>query len=207
MEVHGFQPLPVIDPNGIAEHVELFCEGDGAGSNSANRFTFRGALIHAAVIFAGRLAVVQTFYAERRSHASADRSSQRILPHTIFRNVFFERVEQRHLFGSGTKRFDFRAELHVLRRENSFANKHTQGLGRSIIAAKDGELEHPGLIQHGNREKAKPLPVGLEKELRFAVVEPYFCEFRRTSNAKCFAKLHLRRRYGALLREYWKQAT
>src|SRR6266478_5937597 len=66
VQVHGFQALPMIDSRGVAEHIELFCEGNRSRSNRANRFSFRCALVHATVIFAGVPSVVQTFDAERR---------------------------------------------------------------------------------------------------------------------------------------------
>src|SRR5215469_6879093 len=43
VQVHGFQALAVIDAHRVAKYIELLCEGDSAGSDSANRFAFRSA--------------------------------------------------------------------------------------------------------------------------------------------------------------------
>src|ERR1700686_2304421 len=67
VQVHGFEALAVIDADGVAEDVEFLRKRDGASSDRANRFAFRSALVEAAVVLAGRFAVVEALDAEGRS--------------------------------------------------------------------------------------------------------------------------------------------
>lgn len=65
VEIHGFEPLAVIDADSIAEYVELFRERDGARSHCADGFAFGRALVYATVIFTSGLSAVETLNAER----------------------------------------------------------------------------------------------------------------------------------------------
>ena len=69
-------------PTALPSTLNCLAKVDGARGHSANRFTFRSALVNATVIFAGGFAVVQTFDAKGRSHAAGNRSGQWILPRT-----------------------------------------------------------------------------------------------------------------------------
>src|SRR5579863_138988 len=134
VQVHRFEALAVVDPDGVAENVKLSCEGDSARGHRAYRLAFRSALIDAAVVFAGGFAVVEALDAERRSHATADGRSEGIRPGTRIGNVFLEIVEQGDFFRGGVQTLDFGAQGNVLRRKNSFANANLKRLRRVSLA-------------------------------------------------------------------------
>src|SRR4030095_11922936 len=128
VEVHGFESLAVVDANSIAKHVELFRKRDGARGDRADRFALGRTLVHAAVVFAGGLSVVKTLHAERRSHATANRRSERVPPRTRFGTRGAHTREKSHFFRGGMERFNIRREFDVLRGENGSANHDWQSL-------------------------------------------------------------------------------
>ena len=100
VEIHGLKTLSVVDADGIAEHVELLRERDGASGDGADGFARGSPLVHAAVVLAGRLSIVKASDAERRRHAAGDGRGERILPKTRFRDLFLEGGQQCDFFRS-----------------------------------------------------------------------------------------------------------
>jgi hypothetical protein len=90
VEVHGLEALAVVNAHGVAEDVELLGESYRTGGNGADGFASGCALIDAAVIFTGGLAVVETFNAKGRGHASRYRWGQGIFPRTRIGGFFLE---------------------------------------------------------------------------------------------------------------------
>jgi hypothetical protein len=91
VEVHRLETLAMVKTRGVTEDVELLSESYRAGGNRADGFAGGRALIDAAVIFAGGLAVVEAFDAEGRGHAARDGRSERVLPKTRVGDFFLER--------------------------------------------------------------------------------------------------------------------
>ena len=73
VKIHGLKALAVVNADRIAENVELLRERDVACGDGTDGFAGRGALVHAAVIFAGRLPVMEAPDAEGRGHAAGNR--------------------------------------------------------------------------------------------------------------------------------------
>src|SRR5262249_44685396 len=104
VKIHGLQALAVVNADRIAENVELLCERDVAAGDGADGLGGWGALVHAGVIFAGRLPVMEAPDAEGRGHAAGYRRNERILPRAVVGDLLLEAGEQRDLFRRGMER-------------------------------------------------------------------------------------------------------
>src|SRR5205814_566563 len=106
VQVHGFESLPMIDSDSVAKNIKLFREYYYAGGDRANRLPFWCSLIHAAMIFAGGLSVVETFHPEWRRDAAWRRSGEWILPQTCVRYGITKTCQQSHFLRCRTQRFN-----------------------------------------------------------------------------------------------------
>jgi hypothetical protein len=82
------RPWPWVNTDGIAEYIELLCESDSAGGDSANGFAGRSALVNAAVVFTSRFPVVKAFDPKGDVMATGNRRGEWILPRASTRNFF-----------------------------------------------------------------------------------------------------------------------
>src|SRR5690242_2912200 len=182
----------MIEADGVAEHVEFLREFHFTGGDSANGFAFGSALIDAAVIFAGGLAVVQAANTEGRGNAAVHRRSDRIAPEAGIGNGIAKAREQMHFFGSGMERFDFRSESDILRRKVSLADGYFARGDGLIFGGKKIDGIDAWLFFYGDGHEAERRAAGLREKFDSAALE--FCGSRadgsRTFEAKRFAELN-----------------
>jgi len=93
MQIHRTKALAMINANSIAQHVELPGKNDLSVSDGSDGFAGRSALVHSAVKFPGRLAIVEALHTKGRSNATVDGGSKRVLPKPRVRNFVAKIIE------------------------------------------------------------------------------------------------------------------
>src|SRR6516164_4122629 len=199
VKIHGLKALAVVNADRIAENVELLRERDVACGDGTDGFAGRGALVHAAVIFAGRLPVMEAPDAEGRGHAAGNRRNERILPRAAVGDLFLEAGELRDFFRRGMERLYLRAEFYVLRWKKRLANDDSQLLLATSIVPRDGDRGRTGQVLDGNGKQAEMVAGGLPKELRGTAKKRRRRVFGGAGDAQGLAELDLFGSDGAIL--------